>query len=74
MPMESRACPFLIPVTADHLWMYPLGAYCRRPDARVRVISRTTVVSQCAGPWYQDCEGYREALAPSGSNAPRSPS
>ena len=33
MVNSSGQCPFLIPVVADGLWMYPVPAYCRRPNA-----------------------------------------
>jgi hypothetical protein len=52
-------CPFLIPGMADHLWMYPGFAYCRRPDAGVRVPAGSTLVDFCTTSAYNGCRGYR---------------
>lgn len=62
-PPESAACPFLVPVVADRLWLYPVAAYCRRPDHPVRVPARATLLAVCATPSHRDCEGYATATA-----------
>ena len=51
-------CPFLIPVMADHLWMYPMPAYCRRPDARVKVPAPETFLRVCASPRHVRCPSF----------------
>ena len=51
-------CPFLVPVMADHLWMYPMPAYCRRPDARVKVPASETFRRVCASPRHVRCPGF----------------
>lgn len=55
-------CPFLIPVTADHLWLYPTGVYCHPPGRRVRMPARATLVRLCLGPEYVRCAGYRDGV------------
>lgn len=54
-------CPYLVPVVADRLWMYPQSVYCRRPDGGVRVPGRATLVSVCTTDAFCACAGYREA-------------
>src|SRR3989304_1410380 len=44
---RSEACPFLTPVTADRLWLYPTGAFCRRPGQRLRVPAAATRAPGC---------------------------
>jgi len=56
---DADTCPFLVPVVADQLWMYPLGAYCRRPDSRVRVPAGATLARLCVTPSHVECSGYR---------------
>jgi len=51
-------CPFLVPVMADRLWMYPMPAYCRRPDARVKVPAAETFLRMCASHGHVRCAGY----------------
>ncbi|OGK88317.1 MAG: hypothetical protein A2X52_12620 [Candidatus Rokubacteria bacterium GWC2_70_16] len=58
-PAPPEMCPFLVPVTADRLWMYPVGAYCRRPGGGVRVPAPATLASVCATPAHRACGGYR---------------
>ncbi len=57
--VKPDTCPFLVPVTADRLWTYPVGAYCRRPDHRVRVPAASTLARVCTTRGYRDCAGYR---------------
>jgi hypothetical protein len=54
-------CPFLTPVMADRIWMYPTGVYCRLPSGRVRVPSRDTLARVCTSGHYFVCPGYRRA-------------
>ncbi|OGL15670.1 MAG: hypothetical protein A3F92_05330 [Candidatus Rokubacteria bacterium RIFCSPLOWO2_12_FULL_71_22] len=56
---RSEACPFLVSVTADRLWLYPVSAYCRRPPRRVRVPAPSTLERVCSSPGYRECVGYR---------------
>ena len=61
--MESpERCPFLVPVTADHLWMYPMPAYCRRPAEALKVPARETFMQFCASPRFARCPGYRSSV------------
>lgn len=58
MPQSSKPCPYLIPVVADRLWMYPVSAYCRRPDGKVRVPSSSTLTNVCTTSGHETCAGY----------------
>ena len=60
MTDRSEACPFLTPVTADRLWLYPTGAFCRRPGQRIRVPAAATGASGSLTRAHVACEGYRE--------------
>jgi len=55
-------CPFLRPVVADWIWMYPTAAYCRPSSGRVRVPARETFATLCTNGRYHDCPGYHRAL------------
>jgi hypothetical protein len=55
---EATDCPFLVPVTADRLWVYPVSAYCRRPDQPVRVPATSTLERICTED-YSCCPGYQ---------------
>ena len=59
MATVDDRCPFLVPVMADRLWMYPMPAYCSRPDARVKVPARETFLRVCASPRHVRCPGYQ---------------
>ena len=61
---ELAVCPFLVPVVVDRLWLYPVGAYCQRPDARTRVPARSTVLRLCSTPSYPTCAGYCASARP----------
>jgi hypothetical protein len=56
-------CPFLVPVMADRLWVYPMPAYCRRPDAPVRVPARETFFRVCFSHRHLRCPGYLATAA-----------
>ena len=60
----QEECPFLVPVMADRLWLNPLGAYCRRPDGRIRVPARSTLTCICTTPAYLLCPGYLRHRGP----------
>jgi hypothetical protein len=64
----EAACPLLVPVRADRLWVYPTSAFCRRPSQRVRVPGNATLADVCTTPRYLDCAGYRASA--SGPDAP----
>jgi hypothetical protein len=55
-------CPFLVPVMADQLWMYPLPAYCHRPDAPVKVPALETFFRVCLSPEHARCPGFRTTV------------
>ena len=67
---ERDECPFLVPVTADRIWIFPVAAYCRRPGHAIRVPGTSTFASVCTRPEHCECEGYRTALAESASTEP----
>jgi hypothetical protein len=58
-PAGPAACPFLAPVIADRLWLRPVGAYCRRPDGRVRVPGEGTLARVCGTLGHLGCSGYQ---------------
>ncbi|HET7876983.1 MAG TPA: hypothetical protein VFN71_15775 [Methylomirabilota bacterium] len=60
----DERCPFLIPVMADRLWVFPVPAYCRRPNAGVHVPSFGKFMRVCLGPGHTECPGYRAAMQP----------
>lgn len=60
---ETDQCPFLIPVVADPLWLYPVGVYCRRPDGPLRMPAVATLARVCTTRAHRDCEGYRSSAA-----------
>jgi len=58
MADADARCPYLVPVMADHLWMYPMPAYCRRPHAPVKVPARETQLRVCDSPRHIRCPGF----------------
>lgn len=54
----ATACPYLVGVVADRLWLYPVGAYCRRPSGRLRVPARLTLARVCTTAAYVTCPGH----------------
>lgn len=69
MAEHDDRCPFLIPVVADHLWMYPLPAYCHRPEAPVRAPAREHLFDVCLGPEHTTCPGFRATVTPEAAAA-----
>ena len=59
---REGACPFLVPVTADHMFMYPVSAFCRRPNHPVRVPAASTVMRMCGTREYRKCPGARAEI------------
>jgi hypothetical protein len=51
-------CPCLVPVVNDYLSIVNTGVYCRRPDGRVRVPARRTLLEVCMSAEYHHCAGY----------------
>ena len=66
MLSQSGQCPFLIPVVADQLWMYPVPAYCRRPGAPVKVPVLEALVRLCTTGEHARCPGFQgsDSFAP----------
>jgi hypothetical protein len=62
MRAQHETCPFLVPVVGDCLWVLPVTAYCRRPDARLRVPAASSLARFCMGD-HAACDGYLAALA-----------
>jgi hypothetical protein len=63
MDSANVRCPFLVPVMADRLWVYPTPAYCHRPDAQVRAPAPETFSRVCLSHRHLRCEGYLTAMA-----------
>src|SRR3990172_4784861 len=59
---QAEACPFLVPVMADWLWLRPTSAYCRHPGGRVRVPAAATIDCICMTAAHLVCAGYLESL------------
>jgi hypothetical protein len=68
----AERCPFLVPVMADRLWLRPTGAYCRRPDGRLRVPAASTVDCICETLAHLVCAGYLETSGRTAARAARS--
>ena len=62
MADHDDRCPFLIPVVADQLWMYPIPAYCHRPGAPVKAPGRESFFRVCLGPEHVRCPGFRATV------------
>lgn len=60
----EAACPYLVNVVADRLWLYPVGVYCRRPRGHLRMPARVTLARVCTTPAYLTCAGYRAGVTP----------
>ena len=59
---SPKRCPFLMPVMAGQLWMYPVSAYCHRPDQLLKVPARETFLSLCDSSSYLRCPDYRTRM------------
>lgn len=59
---QHETCPFLVPVVGDQLWVRPVPAYCRRPNARLRVLAAASLWRFCMDD-YAACRGYQAAAA-----------
>jgi len=57
-PTTPEACPFLVHVVADRLWLTPRSVYCRRPDGRIRLPGWETIDCVCATHAHLLCPGY----------------
>jgi hypothetical protein len=66
-PGQADPCPYLVPVTADALWVYPVAAFCRRPDHPIQVPGAATIEERCATMGHRRCPGY---LAAGGGASP----
>jgi hypothetical protein len=60
-------CPFLVPVMADRLWMYPMPAYCRRPDDRLKAPAPQTILHFCGSSRHIRCPGFRASTEREGA-------
>ena len=58
MASAAEQCPFLVPVTADHLWQYLVPAYCRRPSGGIKVPAPSTCARVCCTAAYTGCPGF----------------
>ena len=63
---QSNACPYLVSVMVDHLWLYRMGGYCTSGD-RPRVPGATKIADVCAEPAHTRCAGYLARRRPAQS-------
>ena len=56
----SEACPYLVQVMADHLWLYPVSGYCTS-GGRTRVPGALRIAEVCVEPAHTRCSGYLAA-------------
>jgi hypothetical protein len=63
---DTASCPFLTPVVADRLFVYPVSVYCRRNQARPRIPAGHTLADVCLTEAHGDCPGYRASQATGG--------
>jgi hypothetical protein len=68
MPAEAQ-CPYLVHVTTDRLFVYPLGAFCRHPDGHIRVPCAMSLATRCVGDAFPQCEGYARFAGKGEDNA-----
>ena len=57
----NDSCPFLVPVMADRLFVYPTRAFCRPPGGRLRIPADTTIERLCTRR-HRSCPGYRGSI------------
>jgi hypothetical protein len=67
MEWDAR-CPYLYPVLADQLCVYPIPAYCRRPSGGIRIPATATLMRLCMDN-YAECSGYQACAAPDDGTA-----
>ena len=60
---DDAMCPFLVPVTADRMFVYPVGAFCRRPGCSVKIPAPATLARICSTARYRTCPGLAGATA-----------
>jgi hypothetical protein len=63
---SAPSCPFLTPVVADRLFVYPVSAYCRRNQGRPRIPAAHTLAEVCLTDAHGDCPGYLASQAVAG--------
>ena len=54
---QNEACPYLVQVMADHLWLYPVSGYCTSGE-RTRVPGAMRIAEVCVEPAHTQCSGY----------------
>jgi hypothetical protein len=59
----DERCPFLVSVTADRMFVYPVGAFCRRPGRPVKVPAASTLARTCSTSAYRACPGVASATS-----------
>jgi hypothetical protein len=62
----ATTCPFLAPVVADRLWLYPVSVYCRRTGGRPRIPAGQTLAARCLTQSYEECAGYQTSQVAAG--------
>ncbi len=62
MAETQEYCPYLAPVTADRMWVFPVSAYCHRPNAGIHVPGVEKFVRLCVSGRHEDCPGYRATM------------
>jgi hypothetical protein len=69
MAEYKGCCPFIAPVIADRMWVFPVPAYCHRPNAGIHVPGVEKFVRLCVSGRHDDCPGYQatmESRSPAG--------
>lgn len=66
---ENEACPYLVPVMADHLWLYPVSSYCTSAE-RTRVPGAMRISAVCVEQAHTRCPGYVAARRAAARRAP----
>jgi hypothetical protein len=60
---ENSRCPFFVPASADHRWVFPVSGYCWRTDDRLTVSGTETFARRCATFGYAACPAYQASAA-----------
>ena len=58
----NHACPFLVPVSANQLFIYPTSAFCRPPWGGLRIPADTTIEGVCTRGAHRACPGYLASM------------